>query len=74
MSRLTQAEIARIMGVSTVTVNRWRNGHSKPSAFQTEVLRRIDNTPQRSAAVRLAELGPVDALAYCLDAGRGAGK
>lgn len=71
MPRLTQADVARIMGVSTVTVNRWRNGHSQPSAFQAEVLRRIDNTPQRSASVRLAEFGPVDALAYCLDAGRG---
>lgn len=28
---LSQEELARQLGVSFVTVNRWENGHSKPS-------------------------------------------
>lgn len=29
--KLTQTQLAEILGVSFVTVNRWENGHTKPS-------------------------------------------
>lgn len=39
--RLTQAQFAEVLGVSYVTVNRWENGHIKPSHLAIEKLRNI---------------------------------
>src|SRR5580704_2856960 len=37
---LTQSELARRLGVSHITVNRWENGQAKPSAFAWQKIRR----------------------------------
>lgn len=35
---LTQEEMARALDVTVSTVNRWENGHSKPSKLASRVL------------------------------------
>ena len=31
--RMTQEEFAHTLGITVATVNRWENGHAKPSKF-----------------------------------------
>ena len=38
---LTQQQFAELLGVSFVTLNRWENGHSKPSALGLEKLQKL---------------------------------
>jgi DNA-binding transcriptional regulator YiaG len=38
---LTQASFAKKLGVSYVTVNRWENGHVKPSRLAIEKLEKL---------------------------------
>lgn len=33
-NRMTQVELADLLGVAFVTVNRWLNGHTRPSKIQ----------------------------------------
>ena len=33
--RITQADLAEMLGVAFVTVNRWFNGHFKPNKIQS---------------------------------------
>ena len=39
--RITQQELARMLGVAFVTVNRWLNGHSQPNKIQTYHIRKL---------------------------------
>jgi len=39
--KLTQAQFAKAVGVSFVTVNRWENGHTKPSRLAVGQIRRL---------------------------------
>lgn len=41
MLGLTQASFAKKLGVSYVTVNRWENGHVKPSPLAIEKLKKL---------------------------------
>jgi transcriptional regulator with XRE-family HTH domain len=34
-NRITQVELADMLGVAFVTVSRWLNGHSQPNKIQT---------------------------------------
>lgn len=38
---LTQEALARQLGVSVVTINRWQNGHSRPHAVFLEKLKEL---------------------------------
>lgn len=33
-NRLTQAELAKLLGVSYVSINKWLNGHTRPQKLQ----------------------------------------
>lgn len=33
-NRITQTELAELLGVAFVTVNRWLNGHTRPGKIQ----------------------------------------
>jgi transcriptional regulator with XRE-family HTH domain len=39
---LSQEALARLLGVSFVSVNRWENGHSGPTGVNMEVYRALD--------------------------------
>jgi transcriptional regulator with XRE-family HTH domain len=39
---LSQEAMARLLGVSFATVNRWENGHSSPAGTTAEVYRALD--------------------------------
>lgn len=59
---LTQAEMARRLGVSFVTVNRWENGHCRPSPlakrYIDELQKEIDDADTRIVP-RAVELGQI---------------
>lgn len=39
--RITQAEIAEMLEVAFVTVNRWFNGHTKPNKIQEFQIKKL---------------------------------
>ncbi len=39
--RITQKELADMLGVAFVTVSRWLNGHTKPSKIQEYHIRKL---------------------------------
>ena len=39
--RITQVELARILGVAFVTVSRWFNGHTHPNKIQEFQIRKL---------------------------------
>ena len=39
--KLTQTELANLIGVDYVTVNRWENGHARPSQLAQRHLNRL---------------------------------
>jgi transcriptional regulator with XRE-family HTH domain len=39
--RITQQQLAELLGVAFVTVNRWLNGHTKPNRIQTYHIRKL---------------------------------
>lgn len=50
---LTQEEFARELGVSFTTVNRWENGHGKPSPLaQRQLQELLDRVHARKAAAK----------------------
>lgn len=53
---LSQEAMARLLGVSFVTVNRWENAHSGPTGLVLEVYRALD-TALRAGHGRTAILG-----------------
>ena len=40
-NKISQEELASILGVSFVTVNRWLNGHQKPNEIQTYHIKKL---------------------------------
>ena len=55
---LTQQQFAALLGVSFVTLNRWENGQSKPSAMGLSKLRQL---ARRGSVVEVALPEPVSA-------------
>ncbi len=41
--RITQEELANILEVAFITVNRWLNGHTKPNKIQTYQIKKLLN-------------------------------
>ena len=39
--RMTQEEFAHTLGITVATVNRWENGHAKPSKLARRALERL---------------------------------
>jgi transcriptional regulator with XRE-family HTH domain len=39
--KITQEQLADILGVSFLTVNRWLNGHSQPNKIQTYHIQKL---------------------------------
>ncbi|RMF25786.1 MAG: helix-turn-helix domain-containing protein [Deltaproteobacteria bacterium] len=49
--RMTQEEFAHTLGITVATVNRWENGHAKPSKLARRAIERLvqyrsDATPR----------------------------
>ena len=40
-NRITQQELADLLDVAFVTVNRWMNGHTKPNKIQTFHIKKL---------------------------------
>jgi DNA-binding transcriptional regulator YiaG len=53
---MTQEDMARELGVTVSTVNRWENGHTRPSRLATAGLDRL-------AATRAVEQTPINRFA-----------
>lgn len=53
---MTQEDMARELGVTVSTVNRWENGHTRPSRLATAGLDRL-------AATRAVEPTPINRFA-----------
>lgn len=75
---LTQQQLATMLEVSLVTLNRWERGHTQPDGVQARVVEVLLGTSQRLGAVETArmlgaagELGPllfvVAAVAAAMD-------
>jgi transcriptional regulator with XRE-family HTH domain len=43
-NRISQQKLAEILGVSYVSVNRWLNGHAKPSKIQEYHIQKLLST------------------------------
>jgi putative transcriptional regulator len=39
--RMTQEEFAHTLGITVATVNRWENGHAKPSKLARRAIERL---------------------------------
>ncbi len=39
--RITQKQLAELLGVAFVTVSRWLNGHTKPNKIQTFHIKKL---------------------------------
>ncbi len=39
--RITQAQLAKMLGVKVVTVSRWFNGHTQPRKMQEHHIRKL---------------------------------
>ena len=39
--RMTQEELAHTLGITVATVNRWENGHAKPSKLARKAIERL---------------------------------
>ena len=46
--KITQEELAEILGVAFVTVNRWFNGHTMPSTIQKYHIEKLLKSKGRS--------------------------
>ena len=49
--RMTQEEFAHTLGITVATVNRWENGHAKPSKLARRAIERLASvrTPEPRA-------------------------
>ena len=45
--KITQVELAEMLGVTFVSVNRWLNGHSLPNKIQTYHIKKLIATKGR---------------------------
>ena len=43
-NRLTQAELAKLLGVSYVSINKWLNGHTRPQKLQIYQIEQLVST------------------------------
>lgn len=81
--RLTQQQFADLLGVSFVTMNRWENGQTRPSALAVEKLNRaaeqarggdvpgpVSEGPPAQAMERLDFLGDAEALRVLVEGER----
>jgi len=61
--KLSQDDLARLLGVSYASVNRWENGHSGPIGTVLEVYRALDTairmgkTPEQILGERSSDAG-----------------
>lgn len=54
--KLTQTQLAEILGVSFVTVNRWENGHTKPSKLAKARLKELQENGIKDGSKLVHEL------------------
>jgi len=40
-SKITQEQLADMLGVTFITVNRWLNGHTNPNKIQTHHIKKL---------------------------------
>ena len=48
--RMTQEEFAHTLGITVATVNRWENGHAKPSKLARRAIERLVQYRQTAAS------------------------
>jgi putative transcriptional regulator len=48
--RMTQEEFAHTLGITVATVNRWENGHAKPSKLARRAIDRLVQYRQSASA------------------------
>lgn len=48
--RMTQEEFAHTLGITVATVNRWENGHAKPSKLARRAIERLVQYRQAAAS------------------------
>ena len=48
--RMTQEEFAHTLGITVATVNRWENGHAKPSKLARRAIERLAQYRTEGAA------------------------
>ena len=46
-NKITQVELASMLDVAFVTVNRWLNGHTKPNRIQAYHIRKLLDTKRK---------------------------
>ena len=70
---LSQVEFAQLFGAHFMTVSKWENGHSVPSAYQDALMRQFQATARAKKAMAAEEVkkllvgaGVVAALAWLL--------
>lgn len=72
--RLTQSQLAQLLGVHEITISKWERGHGKPSPYQEALIRSFGQAQEKSPDVGtvvaglLVAAGIAAALFYILKA------
>ncbi len=68
---LTQEQLASLMGITAITVNRWEHGRTEPTSYQVALLGRLALAARCADARKIGNMlaadGPIAGLTFLLN-------
>lgn len=64
--KLSQVELAQLLGLNAMTVMRWEKGRSEPSPWHRGLMYALERSTARDLSNLMADWGPVQALITAL--------
>lgn len=72
---LTQEQLAALLGITAITINRWERGRTEPTDYQVALLGRLDLAARCAEAKRIGPMlaadGPMAGLTFLLNLAAG---